>query len=150
MLHKLLIAVGILAITTTANAENWQLLTDAENGTRLVVDTDSIMLTPYNDVKGEKSIAVSAKMAYIDSQESLQFISGIDGNECVYKGAGTIVNIFPDKTKNGYFWSLKGSKLFDAQGSWLCEYLVRYADQVDKQKNKQPATKQQQKPKIKV
>lgn len=145
MLRNLLVVLGVVA-TTTANAENWQLLTDATNGVRMVVDVNSSKLTPYVKPDGAKSIAVSARMAYIDQTESLQFVAGIDGDECVYNGAGTIINIFPDQTKNNYFWSAQGTKLYDAQGSWLCNYLISF---VEKQSNN-PEVKQRSKPKISI
>lgn len=146
MLRKLVFLTALLA-STTASAENWQLIEDATNGIRLVVDVDSPMLTPYQNEKEAKSIAVSALMAYIDNNESIQFVAGIDGDECVYKGAGTIINVFEDKTKNKYFWSTNGTKLYDAQGQWLCRYLINYAVELEK---KPPAVKQNSRPKIKV
>ena len=146
MLRKLVFLTALLA-STTVNAENWQLIEDATNGIRLVVDVDSTRLTPYQKENGAKSVAVSAQMAYVGEKESLNFIAGIDGDECVYKGAGTIINIFPDRSENKYFWSAQGTKLYDAQGLWLCGYLIKYAEETEKKK---PAVKQNSRPKIKV
>lgn len=150
MLRKLVFLTALLA-STTVNAENWQLVDDGTNGVRLVVDVDNASVAPYRKDNGEVGLAVTAKMAYIDARDNVVFVSAIDGDDCVYKGAGTIVNVYADRSKNTYFWSTRGTKIYDAQGKWMCAFLHEFVEQADQQEKKKPNVKKQNnKPKINV
>lgn len=150
MLRKLVFLTALLT-STVANAENWQLVEDATNGLRLVVDVDSVRVQSYTKEGGVASMAVTAKMSYItQDNEPLVFLSGIDGNDCVYQGGGSIVNVYADRSESNYFWSFKGGKIYDAQGQWLCAYLIDYVEKADKKTKKKPAVKQNSRPKVKV
>lgn len=132
----------ILMASIPAYAENWQMLADSQDGQRLIVDVDSANIDKYtkNVKTKEVGIRVRASMMYIDPNvQTRPFISAIDGDDCIYRQAGSIVNVFDKKTVDTYFWSMQGTKMYDTQGQWLCNFLVtavEYHDSVEKSKPK--------------
>ena len=148
-MHKLLLILT-LTLPAVSYAENWQLI--ADDGLRLVVDIDSPKVTPYKNDAGKVSLAVTAKMAYINhNSDPVVFVSGIDGDDCVYKGGGSIVNIYANRAQSSYFWSARGGRTYDSQGKWLCSFLVDFVEKADQEGRKNPASKKQNsKPKIRV
>ena len=140
------VLVTALLVSAMATAENLQLVEDAANGTRLLVDTDSVKLTPYSRNSTDDSIAISARMVYYGANNDVvEFITGIDAEDCLTKSGGTIVNIYPDKSQSSYFWSASGNKLYDAQGQWLCSVFLKTVDTPVKQPKIKSKSKQESK-----
>ena len=140
------VLVTALLVSAMATAENLQLVEDATDGTRLLVDTDSVKLIPYSRNSKDDSIAVSARMVYYGSNNDVsEFITGIDAEDCSTKGSGTIVNVYSDKSQSSYFWSASGNKLYDAQGQWLCVVLLKTMDMPAKQPKSKSKSKQESK-----
>lgn len=141
------VLVTALLVSAIATAENLQLVEDAANGTRLLVDTDSVKITPYSKNSKGDSIAVSARMVYYGpNNDIVEFVTGVDAEDCLTKNGGTIVNVYPDRSQSSYFWSASGSKLYDAQGQWLCMVFLKAADTpVSQPKSKSKSKKEPKK-----
>jgi len=116
--------LSVLAITAVAE-ENWQAVADSQDGTRLIVDINSITLDEYDANKQR----VYANMRYISSTEAYDaFITVIDAKECVTKQSGTMFNIYSNGDKQEFFWSVDGNKMYDNQGKFLCLVLFKALD----------------------
>ena len=123
MLRKVLL-VSALLLATTAHAETWKMVTDSSDGVRLVADVDSIDIRGYN--KGtEKATGIFVVMRYVSTEtNSAKFMAAIDVEECLVKKGGTLVNADGNGKVATYFWSLDGDKMYDAEGQWMCGYLI--------------------------
>ncbi len=135
MLRKVLLVLALL-LSTTAHAENWKMVTDSSDGARLVADADSVEIKEYN--KGsEKAVGIFVNMQYVSSGEAnTVFVTAIDVQECLIKKGGTLVNAFGSGKTTTYFWSLDGGKMYDAQGQWMCGYVMGLLKAGDKRVNK--------------
>ena len=135
MLRKVLLASALL-LSTTAHAENWQMVTDSTDGSRLVADVDSVEIKGYN--KGSvKATGIFVNMQYVSSGETNPvFVTAIDVEECLIKKGGTLVNAYKSGTTSTYFWSLDGPKMYDSQGQWMCGYVMGLLKSGDKRVNK--------------
>ena len=135
-MRKLLVAL-LLFTTTLAVAENWQMIIDSTDDSRLLVDTESITLEGYVTESGDNSVRVYATMKiFTNEQEVIPMIAVIDGTECVKQQGGQLEAII-DQEGNGltYFWSMDGGKLYDSQGQFLCGYFMGTLKQYSKDRN---------------
>jgi hypothetical protein len=107
----------LMMFSTVTFAENWELISETSDGYRIIADSDSYKFEKYEK---DKFRAFAVMQIVGNGENSPPFITAIDVDDCIYKQSGPIVNVFPDNTKKGYFWSVKGDKIYDAQGSWLC------------------------------
>jgi len=116
--------LGMLATNAVAE-ENWQAVSDSQDGTRLIVDINSITLDEYDTDKQR----VYANMRYITPTEAHDpFITVIDAKECVTKQSGKMFNIYSNGDKQEFFWSVDGNKMYDNQGKFLCLVLFKALD----------------------
>ena len=136
------LAVLLLLVTTLAVAGNWKLITDGASGTRLLVNTDSIRIDKYKKDNGTNGARVYAVMEMINNGEEVVFTSFIDSDDCLVQQGGALLVVFPDKSTQTYFWSMDGSKIYDAEGQWLCGYLIGtlevYQQNKEKESKKKP------------
>ena len=133
-MRKLLLA--LVLISTTAVAANWKMITDGASGTRLLVDTDSVGIDKYQK-ENSNGARVYATMEMLNGDSEFVFRSIIDADDCLTQHGGTLVNVYPDKSTTSYFWSMEGSKLYDAEGQWLCGYLIGTLEVLQKNKEKE-------------
>ena len=139
-MRKLLLVVTLLG-STVALAANWKLIIDGSQGTRLLVDTDSVGIDKYQKENGSGA-RVYATMEMLNGNDEVVFRSIIDADDCLSKQeGGTLVNIYSDRTTASYFWSMNGSKLYDAEGQWLCGYLQGTIEVYQKNKEKEDKKK---------
>ena len=138
MIRAAVLVIALL-VSPLATAENWQLVKDSANGLRLVADVDSLRVETYKNDNNKTSFAVSAIMSYVESQgEPVTFITGISGEDCVYKDGGIIINVYVDRSESKYVWSKQGNKFYDAQAQMLCRYFAVYVEEtVSKAKPKE-------------
>lgn len=108
----------------TAIAANWQPITDSELGTKLMVNMDSIRIDKYSKGKDQNGARIYAIMSYTKDKNETSFASIIDAHECLEKNSGILLNIYNDGTKGSFYWSSEGALMYDAQGQWLCDYLI--------------------------
>ena len=137
-MRKLLLALAL--VSTTAVAANWKLIIDGSQGTRLLVDTDSVGIDKYQKENGPGA-RVYATMEMLNGNDEVVFRSIIDADDCLTQHGGTLVTIYPDKSTSSYFWSMEGSKLYDAEGQWLCGYLIGTLEVLQKNKEKEDKKK---------
>jgi hypothetical protein len=132
---KYIIAVLLLVILFTAGyvkAENWQLLSDAQDN-RLIVDLESVNVDLYD----ENKLRVYASFELINSSlGNRTFIGAIDVEECVKKGAGSIVYVLDKDNSITNFWSTQGTRLTDYSGTFLCECAKKYLTEKNKYNSK--------------
>lgn len=131
-------ALALLFVTTTVHAQDWSLVTDSSDGTRLLVDVDTVQVDKYNKGKSEGT-RIHAVMSYLDNSQEYLFTAIIDAHECLEKKSGVLVNVNSKGKSNTYFWSEKGNKMYDAQGQWLCGFLIGSIDAAQKKKQSAPA-----------
>lgn len=142
-----MILAVLLLTSTVAAAENWQMVQDSVNGTRLIADVDSINVTNYTKDPATKTLGVRvhATMQSIGADNTVDgFISIIDVEECLAKQAGTLVNLYSDGSSKTFFWSARGNRMYDSQAQWLCAVMMLAAEETKKQA---PAVKNKSKPK---
>jgi hypothetical protein len=130
----------LLSTATAAAAENWQLVQDSENGSRLIADFDSVDVTNY--IKNEKTKEVGIRAHGVmevltPDGPTGAFTAIIDVDDCLKRQAGPIVNLFADGKTNTYFWSSRGDRLYDAQGQWLCAIVTIANATVEAKKSKE-------------
>lgn len=133
-MKKLLTAL-LLACSLTAQAENWQMLTETKAGTRLLVDYDSIDIEEYKVDARTKSFMTRATMMLADSDKT--FAVAIDAKECLAKNSGFIAFYYSGQTKT-QFWTSEGDRLYDAQGIFLCHVTKKLIEKIKQQPNKVP------------
>lgn len=114
---KKLLAVLLLTLSFSANAENWKLLVDIEGGNRLLVDYDSLQFSEYTTDKKTKSWYLKADMFLVNSNTPI--VAAIDAKECMLKNSGALV-LSHDGETYSKFWSDVGGKVYDVQGQFLC------------------------------
>lgn len=134
-MRKLLVA--LLLFSTATFAENWQMIIDSADDSRLLVDTESIVIEGYVTNSGDNSARIFATMKiFTEDQEELPMIAVIDGTECVKQQGGKLIAII-DQEGNGltYFWSMKGGKMYDSQGQFLCGYFLGTLEQYSEDRN---------------
>lgn len=128
-MRKALILLSICLATVSAHAEDWQLLQEAENGVRMLVDIKSI--APINMTShGMQGPAIGAKFRYIDDNgvATVPFIFVTAISSCKSMNGelqqGTLQGgkWVPEKK---YWWSENGSKMYDASGNFLCKVYNR-------------------------
>ena len=134
-MRKLLLVLALFS--TTAFADTWKMIVDSTDGTRLLVDTDTVKMDKYQRNDGTNGMYVFAKMSMIINGNEGIFVAFIDSDECLSKQAGgKLVNVYPDKSTNTYFWSMDGARMYDAEGQWLCGYLIGTLEVYQKNKQK--------------
>ena len=142
-----LLAVALLLASTVASAENWKLVTDGAEGTRLLVDTDSVRIDKYQKEK-EVGARIYATMEMINNGEEAVFVAVIDADQCLgTQRGGLLLNVYDNKSISNFFWSMDGGKLYDAEGQWLCGYLQGSVETYLKNKQKGPGVKKPAPPK---
>lgn len=132
---KRLITLLALLFSTSAFATNWQMIVDSSGGTRLLVEVDSVAIDSYTKADKSNGTRVYATMEFL-SENEIVFTAVIDAEDCLVREAGPLLNVYTDKASNIFFWSMKGGKMYDAQGQWLCGYLQGTLENYKKQ-NKQ-------------
>ena len=136
---KQLLVIVLLAVSTTVYATNWQMVTDSTDATRLLVDVDTVKFEKYTRADKTVSARVYAIMEFLSDSEIL-FTAVIDTEDCIVREAGPLVNIYADGTNSTFFWAMRGTKMYDAQGQWLCGYVKGVLKQTQKQKPKSKKT----------
>lgn len=126
----------LLMLPAMATAGTWKLIIDSTTNTRLLVDVDSVKIENYK--KGDTTgVSIGATMSLVSNQDETVFVSIIDAEGCISKQqGGALINIYADKSTNQYFWSIDGDKMYDAQGQWLCGYLLGAINTYQKQQSK--------------
>lgn len=132
---KKLVFLAIMMFSTTIFADNWDLVVETKDGYRIIANKDTYRFDKYDNDKYRAHVVMQI---IGDNENSEPFITAIDVDDCVNNQAGALVNVFPDKSKKSYFWSVNGSKIYDAQGAWLCLVTIEMIRNVNekKQKNK--------------
>ena len=115
------VLISALILTATAHAADWKVVTDSTDGARLLADVDTMEIQEYNNGTASKGTSILVRMQYIvNGVAGAVFSSAIDIEECLTKQQGTLVNSFGRGETNSYFWSVDGTRMYDAQGQWLC------------------------------
>lgn len=132
-MFRALFIVLLFMIVTPALAQDWRIVADSADGSRLLVDVSTVNVEKYK--KGDKleGIRIYAVMSYIAKSEEFVFTSTIDVGECLGKRSGSLIS----KSKNSidtYFWSFEGNKMYDAQGQWLCGIVIGGMETAQKKK----------------
>ena len=128
---KSIIFIALLLITFSASAENWQPIADSSGGERLIVDIDAIDIDEYE----KNQHRIFSKFTFVTVDGMLPpFAAVIDTNDCLVNQAGIMFYVFENGAKQTYFWSMKGDKMYDSIGQFLCGYLVMVLEEHEKQK----------------
>jgi len=131
---KFVLFVILVLFSTVTHAENWQMLTESADGTRLIVDVDSVKISKYSETND--NLAAHAKMKYIGvTNEPLVFLSFIDVEDCLVRGSGKITNIIGTDT-NVYFWTSDRKRMYDIQGQYLCLVVLEVIENINKKEKK--------------
>lgn len=134
-MRNLLIVLTVL-FSSLVYAENWTVVTDGNSGTRLLADIDSVRFDSYERALNEHSTRVYATMQYVNGEISDPFIAVIDVVDCMTKQNGLLINKYSGGKTHSYFWDVNGTKLYDAQGAWLCGLSITVAEEFKKENSK--------------
>lgn len=135
MFKKLFVATILAIASVSVNAQSWKMITDSTNGLRLVVDTDSIVIDKYMLGNAER-YRIHGTMQYLGGNPLPPFKAIIDTNDCLVRGGGPLVNLYENGEQSNYVWDTNGTKMFDAQGQFLCGWLQGVIE-VERRKNEQ-------------
>jgi hypothetical protein len=138
-MFKHLALVVMFAVSFSAHAENWFVVTDSKTGERLLADLESIKVDNYTTSTGGTSVRMSSTMTFVGEGDSDPFTAIIDVKECFSRKRGILVNVYKDQSHKTYFWDENGSKMYDAQGQFLCGFAIGMREEAQKSK-KQPNT----------
>jgi len=141
-MFRLLLAVCLMA-SLSANAENWKLITDSEGGNRLIVDIDSINVEEYVKSKSpeKKGLRVYGIMRYMHpNTDTSPFAAIVDGEDCVVRKSGILINLYSNGETDKYFWSEDGVRMYDSQAIWLCAFFEALI-QINEEKAQQDKNK---------
>lgn len=120
---KKFLASTLLTVSLAANANNWIMVQEADNGNRLIVDIETFMVTKGDD----NTPLVAAIFSYVeDGKLGEPFAFVTDLKSCTTRN-GLIHHRMYDGVKwntvQRYFWSKNGRKMYDAGGMALCDML---------------------------
>jgi len=128
---KSIVFIALLMTTFSVTAENWQPVADSSSGQRLIVDIDAIDIDEYE----KNQHRIFSKFTFVTVDGMLPpFAAVIDTNDCLVNQAGIMYYVFETGVKQTYFWSMKGDKMYDSVGQFLCNYLVLVLEEHEKQK----------------
>ena len=133
---KPLIVSCLLTLGSLANATNIVMVSETNDGTRLVVDSDSFIIQKDNNIS-----FIGAQFAYVTEGEfSTPFAFVTEVNACRNRNGLIHYRVLENNawvTRNKYFWSSAGTKMFDRAGESLCDILdVRVREYKEKEKAK--------------
>ncbi len=111
----------------SAHAEDWHLVASSVDGIDLYSDADTVSFIGQSE-----TVQVEGLMKYVNKEILPPFKARIDAKQCIEDHKGTLTNIFSDGTVKEYPWDVKGHKMFDAQGQFLCAYAIEVLRQYDK------------------
>jgi hypothetical protein len=122
MKFKSILAATLLATSLTASATNWVMVTESQEA-RLLVNSDS-----FTTVKGDDgTLLIAAQFSYVkDGTMSPAIAYVTELNACRTRNGVLYGRAFENGawvTKNTYFWSVNGNKLYDGAGNALCDIL---------------------------
>lgn len=121
-MKRILLALSLSCAVIAAHAENWTMVQESDNGSRLLVDIDSYR----NNTKGDDgTIFVAAMFRFFSNGEAgSPFLYITEADSCKRMN-GTL---YSRKWENGkwvttdkFWWSKNGSKMYDSAGELLCD-----------------------------
>lgn len=129
-----------LSLSMAASAENWVMVTDADNGTRMLVESDSwVIQKDKTDVNSPYYIAAMFRFIS-DSKYGDPFLYITKADSCG-KGRGELVMREYENEKwvtiDKKWFEVTGPKMYDQAGKALCEIFQVRAREY--QENKKPA-----------
>lgn len=130
---KKLISVLMLVFSLTTQAEDWNPLTESIEGSKLIVDYDSIQFAEYYKDTNTKSWLIKANMYLVETNTPL--VVAIDAKECILKNSGILVVTHDSETYSKY-WTSTGNKVYDAQGIFLCHVTKKLLEAHESKANK--------------
>lgn len=133
MIKKVLVAAALCLVAVPALPQTWVKITDSADGLRLVVDSSTIKVDTYSK-RGAVAHRVSATMQYTGTRILPPFIAIIDADDCTERGGGVLVNVLNNQESTTYVWDKDGRKMYDAQGQFLCGWLLRKIELYEKEK----------------
>jgi hypothetical protein len=118
---KKLFTSALLLVTMAASATNWQAIQDSDDGSRLLMDSDS-----YAEGKADDGTATLAgKFRYFVSGEMRPEAAYVVFTDSCKAGNGLLFMRTYDGEKwvtaNKYWWAKNGSKMYDVIGNFLCD-----------------------------
>ena len=135
MRAKMFLAATLLAVSSSAIAENWINLTESESGNRFLVDTDAFTLG--ND-GGVQFIGSTFRVAKGDGSGLTEPVAMVIAVETCGKNGGLLQE---RKFINGewttvktWHWSGDGNRFYDFGGAALC-YMLKLRTEKSKQQN---------------
>lgn len=120
LLTTLLFAV---TLSISAYAEDWRLVSNTDQGDRLIADIDSVEFKPYTIQTPNDGMRVAAIMMYTGKEFLPPFMVSLDSKQCIEDQGGVLINNFGEGEPKVYQWTSTGKRMYDAQGQWLCGYL---------------------------
>lgn len=115
------------------------MITDGIDSSRLLVDSESVVIEKYGTDSDNNNVRIHATMKLFVDQEIVIMVAVIDGTECVMQQGGQLSNIISDDGSTlNYFWSMQGNRLYDAQGQWLCGYFLGTIEQYSNEQDSTP------------
>lgn len=108
-------ALALSAVASTAHAE-WTMITDSADGsTRLLGEVGSLETS-----KNNKGITVfTGKFGFAANGDITTVYAGVLASSCA-AGSGQLLIGYMDETKEKYFWSSTGTRLYDFIALILC------------------------------
>lgn len=120
---KTLLASLVLASSISAGATNLVMVMESDQGIRLVVDSDSFVAVPADD----KTPLIAARFSYVkDGEFTTPFAYVTEVASCKTRNGPLYYRVQEGNTwitKQKYFWSANGNKMYDAAGNALCDIL---------------------------
>lgn len=121
---KYILAAALVVASVPAHSQSWLRIADSSDGIRLSVDVSTLKVDTYPK-QNAVGWRVSATMLYSGERTLPPFIAVIDADDCMQRGGGVLVNILSDADTTTYVWDSNGTKMYDAQGQFLCGWLLK-------------------------
>lgn len=128
MIKHAIICAGIMAaLTAQAKDSDWMPVGEDNSGARLVINTASFNRTPDNKNKKNSPMYVSAVFKLFGGKDAGEpFALVTDEENCETMSGRLFMRVYKApswETVETYFWSDKGTKLYDFGAVALCRIL---------------------------
>lgn len=121
---KTILASILLTTALAAQAENWVMVSESDQNVRLLVDSDGFTSAKGDD--GTPVIAAPFTFFSADGQRTPTFAYVTTVTSCRTRNGILLYRTLENNawvTKQTYFWSVNGKKMYDVAGNALCDIL---------------------------
>lgn len=127
-MNKTLLAIALLALTTSAKAESWIRIAESTESTdsKYVIETDldSIDIRLYKTNEPITGMYIKGTSRYLtNGKEVAKVASAVDVQECLAKTSGAIKTESLDGKITMEQWKKEGATAMDHRARFLCNFV---------------------------